>query len=461
MKSKKTFLCLFFGLIMLASAIIFYPGSAQTTSSTVSYTASDAHFPNPERGFYHYIETRSSNPTPYNLNQLTAFRTDEKITLLYCIHYLDSFVSSPISQSFLDHIESNLETVRQAGLKCILRFAYTESQTVPYGDATKAQILAHINQLQPIFEANVDVIALMHAGFIGAYGEWYYTDHFVDDPALPFIISDAQNQNRRDVLEAEMAALPQDRLIAVRYAHAKTDLFETTTPLNASTAYDGSSFARTTFHNDCFLRNPNDFGTYLDDNGNGDFSDDVGRPFMVADTRYGGMGGESCGIYTDPINEVILDRSACPTALAELAEFHFSYLNTDYFQSVLYRWGKNLTGSEQAAAEAELALFSGLPAESGGFGFTITLDDIVQGNCFETIEKLLGYRLQLIEGTYGNSVAPGGQFPFELQLINVGYAAPFNPRPVELILRNGDDQYKVALPDDPRRWYSNETESLS
>ncbi|HMN30692.1 MAG TPA: DUF4874 domain-containing protein, partial [Caldilineaceae bacterium] len=201
---RLTTICLMTLLMGCIDAAAPFQAIARSRATTiVTYTPSDANFANPERGFYHYIETRASAPEPYDLNTLRSYREDEAITLLYCINYLDEFVERPISADFLAHIASNLATVREAGLKCVLRFAYTDdwnNEEPPYGDASKAQILAHIDQLEPLLRANSDVIATMQAGFIGVWGEWYYTDHFVDDPNLPDEISPEQWANRYDVL---------------------------------------------------------------------------------------------------------------------------------------------------------------------------------------------------------------------------------------------------------------------
>jgi hypothetical protein len=39
--------------------------------------------------------------------------------------------------------------------------------------------LTHITQLESILEANKDIIFAQQAGFIGKYGEWYYTNSSV------------------------------------------------------------------------------------------------------------------------------------------------------------------------------------------------------------------------------------------------------------------------------------------
>ena len=384
-------------------------GETAVSSSTVNYTTSTADIANPERGLYHYIETRASNPTLYNLNTLQGYRLNENITLIYCIHYLDDFVSSAISSSFLSHIQTNLDTVRQAGLKCILRFAYTDdwnNEEPPFGDATKTQILAHLDQLEPILQQNSDVIAVMQAGFIGVWGEWYYTDHFVDDPTTPWIVSPAQWANRQEVLERILTALPPSRMTAIRYVHAKQNTLSATSPLTVSTAYDGSYIARTGYHNDCFLASDFDFGTWLDA---------TAKAFMATDSAFVVMGGETC--FVNP------PRSECPTALIELALFHWSYLNSEYHPDVLQDW--------------------------------------VDDGCMETIRRSLGYRLQLLQGNYGDAVRPGDGFMVDVSLQNVGYAAPYNPRPVQLLLRQTGTGtlHSVALPVAPRFWWAGQTQN--
>ena len=50
----------------------------------------------------------------------------------------------------------------------------------PYGDAPKNIVLNHIAQLKPLLQDNADVIACMQMGFIGTWGENYYSDYFGD-----------------------------------------------------------------------------------------------------------------------------------------------------------------------------------------------------------------------------------------------------------------------------------------
>ena len=60
--------------------------------------------------------------------------------------------------------------MREAGVMCVFRFAYTSLETEP--DAPLSIIQTHIDQLKPYLAKNADVIAVWQAGFIGSWGEW-------------------------------------------------------------------------------------------------------------------------------------------------------------------------------------------------------------------------------------------------------------------------------------------------
>ena len=380
---------------------------------TITYQASNERIANPERGFYHYIETRASDLNIYNVATLRSFRQQEDITLLYCINYLDEFVTSPVSATFLDHFETNMNAVRDAGLKCVLRFAYTDNDPTtrneepPFGDASKEQILAHIEQLGPLLSKHADVIAVMQAGFIGVWGEWYYTDHFVDNPSTPWVISATQQARRFEIIEALLAYLPESHQVAVRYPHAKQGMLLRTIPITEAEAFQDTPVSRLGFHNDCFLAGEQDFGTYRDE---------ADRLFLAEETNYVGLGGESC--QNNP------PRSSCDNALQELAQFHWTYLNTDYHPEVISSWRS-------------------------------------QG-CLPEIENRLGYRLTLLSGTYPTSVETGQLFNFKLELENLGWAAPIKNRPVILVATNTmtGASYDAMLPSQIQTWIAGESIQL-
>ncbi len=366
----------------------------------VTYTASDASFPNPERGFYRHLETRSSDHQPLDAGELAALR-DEDLTLILRLYYLDSFATSAISSSYLDAIEADLDALRTAGQKAILRFAYSWTTggwppTAPYGDADPAQMAAHIEQLAPVLSAHGDVIAVVQAGFIGLWGEWYYTTYF-GDPMTGGPDAD-DHAARAAIFFALQDAVGPSRVVQLRTPEIKRRVFDVDEPLSAADALGDSRPARAGHHNDCFLASASDYGTYVDL--------DVDYAYLEAETEWLPMGGETCN--PNP------PRSECATALEELSLFHWSYLNDGYHPDVL--------------------------------------DGFSTGGCIEEIRRRLGYRLRLVEGRYGEWARRGGGWRVELLLANDGLAAPMNPRGVEvrLVPAAGGPSYEATLLDDAR-----------
>ena len=76
---------------------------------------------------------------------------------------------------------------------------------------------------------------------------------------------------------------------------------------------------------------------------------------------------------------------------------------------------------------------------------------------FEEVERRLGYRLVLNKAGVSSHAAAGSAVRVEMELSNAGWAAPFNPREVELVLQGAEGRvYYAALDVDPRRWQAGE-----
>lgn len=373
---------------------------AQTTS--VSYTPSTENFSNPERGFYHHKETHSASYSALNQTSLRNYILNEKISLILRIFYLEDFINSPISASYLSNMQADFDKIRNAGIKCIVRFAYSDDAGATQRDASKEQIIAHLQQLKPLLTANADVITVVQAGFIGAWGEWYYTDHFGMNPTA------ADYANRKEVIDALLLAIPSNRMIQLRTPKLKQKTFLTTTALNNTQGFNGTSLARVGHHNDCFLADNTDMGTYT--------SVASEYPYLEQETKFTPMGGETCA-FND-------DRSNCATALFEMAKFHWSYMNIDYYPQVISEFSTD--------------------------------------SCLEELKKKLGYRLQMNSATFPNSTNSGGTLPISFRIQNVGFASPFNQRKAYLVLRNvaNDQEFSVQLNADPRLWLNSNNEMI-
>jgi hypothetical protein len=396
--------------------------------ATNSYTPSTEDFPNPERGFYIQADSLASAPSAvpsglasYRINGKSSPGNtyNAKISLLLRLFYLDTFVNAPISSNYLNSIQADFDSIRAQGDKVIVRFAYNKGTTRPFNEPTKARILTHIEQLKPLLKANSDVIAVQQMGMIGAWGEGYYTDVFYTNGQAT-----AQNWiDRNDVLDAELAALPSERMVQVRIPQFKqkyvygTSAATSVGPISSTVAFNGRNLARIGFHNDCYLASSTDYGTFSDyDLGAGTSSQDIAnlRNYLAQETRFAPMGGETCNLYP-PTTDC---ASAGGNADLDMATSHYSFLNEGYNASVNDQWA-------------------------------------AQG-CIEEIKRRLGYRLALISGVFRTEAQPGQAIPLTLTFTNEGFAAPYNPRGLELILRNtvtGKKFFAALSRDtDARRW---------
>ncbi len=122
-----------------------------------------------------------------------------------------------------------------------------------------------------MLQKNADVITVMQEGFIGIWGENYFTDYFGDASTNGIgKITDSGWNLRNEFLKRLLEALPKDRMIQVRTPQIKQKFVygasakTTSAPLDLSQAYNETDIARLGFHNDCFLSGADDYGTYYD-----------------------------------------------------------------------------------------------------------------------------------------------------------------------------------------------------
>lgn len=375
----------------------------------VEYTESIEAFPNPERGFYSTKETHSVGKASINASAVDISRKQGR-TLFLLEYYLTDYVTSDIADDYLALIRANFEGLRANGAKCLLRFAYSNGHDPidkPW-DATEEQVLRHVAQIKPLLQEFADVIFVLQAGFVGSWGEWYYTDNFVQDPR-----TEEQYAPRKHLLEALLDALPAKRQIEVRTPAFKMKIFGygIADTLTVAEAHTGSIKARIAGHNDCFLKSGDDSGT---------FKGSTDRQYWKAETRYTIMGGESCGTS----NYCHCEDTSVPGAMTTLQDYHFTYLNIGYHPEVLSMWRKE--------------------------------------SCFDQVNLRLGYRFILRDGFYTPDPAAGSDYRVVLRIENTGFAAPMNPRDAEFVLTDkaGSVVKTYKIDSDPRTWFENQTVTL-
>ena len=373
---------------------IFLMSTLLLFSQTVTYQSSDDIIANPERGFQKYSITSNQYATTPGANNLSVatlnnWKTSaDRVTVVYRYFLLDAFLNTDINSTFLNNIQTDFDHIRAAGLKIIVRFSYSNAQGTSPQQPVKSQILTHISQLAPILTTNKDIIFSHQAGFIGTWGEWYYTNstEFGTDGN----INATQWSNRKEIVDAMLAATPVEIPIQVRYAGIKQTMYGNT-QLTAQTAYANTPQARIGFFNDAFLNNYGDQGTY-------DVANECTNPIGTADynyisneTQYLPMTGETNGL--NPCNSGT--RTNGDNALNEMNLTNWTTINRDYY--------------------------------------TPFWDGIISSNHYEDIAKNLGYRFVLNSSTL---VSNDTDFDLTLNISNTGFARPFKQRNVYLVFKN-------------------------
>ena len=395
-------------VLVLASLLLSW--SAQAV--VVHYTADDETiFPNPERGYTDELggETMLSDSKNHVVKgQEWYFSEKNYRSLVVLMYYLGNYKEQALSDKILQGFDEDMQILRDKGFKCVLRFAYSWKNKT---DASKDQVLAHIAQLKPYLSKNADVIYVLEAGFVGQWGEWYYSSHFGNE-------SQHLNTNRRAVLEAMIDACPANRFLLVRYPMIKGEYLgkmnqPDTNPLTSDEAFSGSARARIGHHNDAFLNEWGNDGTYV--SWDEELADDPSvRQYIADETLFVPNGGETNVEGSDLASQVYNQ------AEAEMSKYHWSFCGESYSEKVTNKW------------------------RSSGI--------------FNELNRKMGYRYQLVSGSFSDKGAAGGYLWLEMQIKNVGYAPLYNERPAYIVLRSTSNQqsvYRIQLASDPRRWLPN------
>jgi hypothetical protein len=350
---------------------------------TVSFQKDNSNFLNPERGYSNPQVSYSDNPKALESWRLEQTKA-QGISVINRRYVMVTFRNSPISQSYLDHIQADMNLVRQYGMKMVIRFSYTFNEPQSqggYADTNMNRMLSHVEQLRPLLQRNSDIIAFLEAGFIGRWGEWNKSTNGLGDETNP---QNSSEQGR--LVNALLNAMPRERMITLRYYGRKHAILGSTAQ-SASTAYSSANASRVGHMNDYFTI---------------DSYSGSARSYLMQDTLWTVHGGEP--IRTNGA------RSECPATMGELVDYHWSVMN--------------IPGSD----------------------FTSIWRN---GGCYDSIAKRLGYRFFLNNATLPTAVNAGSTLSVTLSMTNEGFARPFNPRGLELVLRNRNNGQVTRLAVNP------------
>lgn len=380
-------------------------------STTKTYQGSSAQILNPERGWWYTIEpdwyTNNTKPT-MTVAQLRNIKQTQGVTVIRKYYVIDDWVSQDIPYDVSDPhavdlkmVEDDFAAVRAAGMKLIPRFIYvynTDDPQFNHHDATEEQIMRHIDQLSPIWDANKDVLNHLQAGFVGCWGEWH-TTHC--GPSEHVTQAGTLTQSGVNIYHKLLTSVPANRMVAFRYPFQTAQVLGSE-HLQPFEYYSGSERARAGMLDDAIAYDSNDRGTFRSD-------PSLWRSYMQSFAYANVMDGE-------PSGDTAYARQ---NLLSELRADHFDLLNMnmpDRANDPLYAWLKS------------------------------------SGN-FKVIRKNLGYRFRLASVRYpASAVRRGGWLNVSATIANDGWGKAFNPRDVVLVARNkmSGKEYELPMSGDGR-----------
>jgi len=360
------------------------------------------------------------------------------LTLVQAYCYLDDFLQGPISAEKIALLEKSLAAFRRHGLKAVLRFAY-ERDTKKRGGPTVERILGHIRQLGPVLRRNADVIFVLQAGFVGAWGEWHSSTHGIerDHAALARIVA------------AILQELPRNRMTQVRVPKYKRWVlglppFSGPVKVTAATAHTGTPAARIGFHDDGFLAGRTDGGTwpeapYFAGPGNPEFDS------MTEESPYVAVDGE---LFWSDLGGVVDGLRA----IKRLRLHHYTSFSLAHSYSErqgkpysIDRWIQTPLTIEEVRRE-KLPVSDGYFEDGSGRAVPRTV--------FEYIRDHLGYRIELLKAELPQEIRRQGEFTVKIDLVNRGFSTFHNPRPVYVTLVSAEGAvFPFPVPGaDPRKW---------
>ena len=308
-------------------------------------------------------------------------------------------MNGPISQSYLDKMQQDFNIIRNSGLKTTIRFGYyTTSQTGVY-QPTKSQILQHIQQLAPVINTNKDVILSVQIGFIGRWGEYYYTNSTEFGNGDYTQYTQTQWNNRKEIVDACLNNFDSSIFIQLRYPYAKTKM------------YGNTYIPRLGYFNDAFLNIYGDEGFFP-----------ICQTCTPSQTQINEVLSQTSSNLMSGETNAVTNRTVGSNAIVEMDLYNWSVINRDYYGSVITSW--------------------------------------INDGSFTTIINKLGYRFVINSLTYSFN---DNVLNLTFNTSNEGFSKILKNKNTFLVLKSSTNTFSFPLNIDVKLWGNsfNETVDLS
>lgn len=367
---------------------------------------------NPGRGFR--LETAldvamdKANPEE-QLVRLSEKYASDSVSLSQSYFYLTYLADKELTDSDFATMQAYFDELRLQGKKTVLRFAYEKDfmGRSPIGP-TAEQILRHLDQLKPILHSNKDLILVVQAGLIGAWGEWHSSIHGLEN----------SDEAKRAILEKLLSVVPEEKNVQVRVPEYKNLLKD-----------KPELYKRISFHDDFIVIRPDRWDGDMHE-GTAHFDQIVKEsPYLVVDGELP-WGFWSVGADPDsPSAGWIIDGMQAArrlflqhyTSLSVIHNYKEQHSNNHFDENNPPRYSM-IVWKETMINEDSLRKYN-MPVSSNYF--RLKDGSSTERNVFDYVRDHLGYRLELQSLQMPAVLKTGEENPMKLTLINRGFATVF------------------------------------
>ncbi|MBE6727050.1 MAG: DUF4874 domain-containing protein [Ruminococcaceae bacterium] len=387
---------------------------------------------NPDRGWrgeaYVNVGNKSNdgqtvqNDPAANIRRFAQRYAEYPSTICQVYFYLTAFKNDSVLPDYaFENMQKCFDTAKELGMKLTVRFAYQGSMDGT-GEAEDDIMLAHMKQLKPLLEKNVDRIHVVEAGFLGVWGEWhsYKLEH-----------------DQKKLLKGIIEMTPKQLYVQVRYPGIK----------NLINKKD-ENYSRLGFHDDSFFGYRNCSAAATLNPGEDDWKQ------VVEESPFVPVGGECFWGYEnsdeidafDSIIQYSAFRQNSFSIFHSFIEDAFGY--GDYGNSNYYPMKDWLTMeiSEEWLKKNNITYAPGWFLNAKG--------EKVTRYAFDFISDYLGYKLELKEADLSGELNTGGKLDVDLKLVNYGFSAAFHMQSSLVILDKKGNIVSEVKAGDPESWNS-------
>lgn len=331
--------------------------------------------------------------------------------------YLTAYKNKAEIDDFgMERMQQVFDCAKELGLKLTVRFAY-QNGMAGHGEAADDIMLGHMKQLRPLLEENIDVIHVVEAGFLGAWGEWHSYKDF---------------HNQTAILRGVLEMVPEPLFVQVRNENYK-NLILPTEP----------EYARIGFHDDSF------FGyRYCADADMNPGS--KGWIQIMKESPYVPIGGETFWGYecNEEVNGYDAVRQFSAFRQNSFSIFHMFIEDGPGKGYEIEKWTTLPITKEWLDS-------NGLLYSPNWFGEDGTMERTV----FEYVSDYMGYRIEGQSADINGQIKPGGRLHADFKLINYGFSAAFHMHSGFAILDQDGNEVAAFPAGDPATWNCRDPEN--